>query len=273
MKPSADSRRRAGWLNRRYGQPPNAKDEIHIGEALENLGGIANATGALPEALQYPTCGLEIHRRLNYLVALPYDLANGADLLIRLNRHGEAQTLLDEIDAAVEKKQDAFLPRARRARALRAMSAAIQLRRDEVARYARDFPQAPDGKPDSSSQLAALLLQCGGVMPGARPRGPTAADRPLIGATTAPIPRELRYWDLWCRLGDGDFLAAQAGAEETLAAAGGTLFVRIRVAHRRHRRCRGARTQGRGPRRPIQGARAARARPVEERMEDRRRCV
>lgn len=198
------------------------KDDIQISEALENLGGQSNATGHLPQALDYRTRGLEIHRRQNYLAALPFDLVNRADLLIRLNRHAEGAALLDEIDAGVATKGDAFLPRQRRARVLRAVSAAIQQRQNDVVRYARDFPLPADGQPDPNSQLATVLLQYASALTGGRGNA-AAPGAPPAGLTTSVMGRELRYWDLAGRLAHNHMRGALAGAEETVASNGATV--------------------------------------------------
>jgi tetratricopeptide (TPR) repeat protein len=197
------------------------KDDVQAAEALENLAGQANATGALAAALEYRTRGSEIHRRQNDLATLPFDLNNRADLLIRLGRFDEAATLLDEVDAGIAKKLDAFLPRARRTSVLRAMSAAIRDRPEDVARYARDFPPGPDGKADGNSQLAGLLLRYSEARRAApAPAGP---ERPLAGSPGSATGRELRYWDLAGRLAREEWRATVMAAEETLSAAGASV--------------------------------------------------
>ena len=197
------------------------KDEVQAGYALESLAGAANALGALPEALEYRARGLEIHRRLDDVATLPFDLVNRADLLIRTGRHREAASLLEEMEAAIAKKLEAYLPRARRVRVLHALSAAIQHQPNEVERHARDFPPTDDGKTDSSSQLAALLLQCATVLRTNRFQQPLNASP--VGSAASATGRELRYWDLVVRLANTDARSALTAAEETLASDGATV--------------------------------------------------
>lgn len=190
-------------------------DESQIAESLENLAGSANAQGALSDALDYRARGLDIHRRQNDLSALGYDLVNRADLLIRAGEHAEAGRLLDEIDQGAASKSDAYLPRARRARVLRALSAAIQHQPDQVRRYARDFPADDKRIPDSNSRLAALLLHYADAIGNARGGG-SPSTAALAGDVVSPTGRELRYWDLAGRLARGAAADVLAGAEETL---------------------------------------------------------
>ncbi len=197
------------------------KDEARAAEALDNLAGQTNAMGALPDALQFRARALEIHTRLNDLATLPYDLVNRADLLIRVGRHAEGAQLLDEIDAGIAKKLDAYLLHGRRARLLRALSAAIQHRPETSSRLARGFPPTEDGKADWRSELAALLLQYSKAPPASR--SGRLPDAPLAGKVLLTTGRELRYWDLAARLMRNDVRGALTGADETLASNGATV--------------------------------------------------
>ena len=185
-------------------------DQRLVGEALENLAGQANALGALPEALDYRTRRLEIHRRLEDLSNVGFDLTNTADLLIRLGRHAEGLRLLDEIDSGVAKKIEAYQPRARRAQALRAISAAIQNEFAEMRRHTESLA-VHGGKPDSNTQLTAVLQRYAGEPKTA------ARSSELLGSATSSIGREVRYWDLLGKLTRGQLRAALAGAEETFS--------------------------------------------------------
>lgn len=198
------------------------KDDAQVGLALENLAGQANAMGALADALEYRARGLDIHRRQNDLATVPFDLTNRADLLIRVGRHSEAAQLLDEVDAGIANKLDAYVPRARRVRVLRALSAAIQLRHQDTARSARDLLPVTDGKPDSNSQLAALLVTYGDSQRGTT-RGSAEAGGALSGSVTSANGRELRYWDIAGRLAHNDARRALSAVEETLASNGATV--------------------------------------------------
>jgi tetratricopeptide (TPR) repeat protein/predicted Ser/Thr protein kinase len=195
-------------------------DDGQIGEALENLGGQANAVGDLPQAAEFRRRSVELQRKLNNQTVLPFDLVNRADLLIRIGRHEEASQLLDEVEAGIAKKVDAYVGRARRVRILRAMSAAIVQKPDEVVRHLEAFPPGPDGTPDSTSHFAATLVQYARTLRGGT-ASTTAADAPLRGSTTA-AGRGPRYWDLLSRLA-GDPRRALAGVDATLAAPGATV--------------------------------------------------
>jgi len=193
------------------GKAVEIKDEIQEATALESLAGVANAVGALPQALAYRSRETAIHRSLNDVSSLPFDLPNQADLLIRLGRGAAAAPLLDEMDAAIAKGAETYLPRARRVRVLRALDATIQGR--PAAPYAANFPLKVDGI-DWIAQLAALVLRYS-----EKSRIPTPPNNrnALTGPLGTTVDRELRYWDLAGRLTHGDAAGALAGAEETLA--------------------------------------------------------
>ena len=194
------------------------KDQIQEAFALEGLAGEANAVGSLPEALAFRIRGTAIHRALNDLSALPFDLVNQADLCIRLGRGAEAAPLLDEVDAAIARGVEAYLPRARRVRVLRALDAAIQGHSATVQTFAASFPPAPDGSRDSNALLADLLLRYASER-SRIPQPPNKTDS-FMGSTATTVLRELRYWDLAGRLARGDSAGALAGVQETLAADG-----------------------------------------------------
>ena len=194
------------------------KDEFQVGQALENLAGVANATGGLAEALGYRLRALEIHRRQNEHTLLGYDLVNTADLLIRVGRHDEAVRLLDEIDAGAARGSDAYIRHTRRATVLRAQSAAIQHRHAAARKYAAQVSSATAGEPDVTAQLARAFTDYAATLGGS-----TAASRIDDlpgGSVTSPGRREVRYWDLQRRLAAGQWREALQRAEETLAADG-----------------------------------------------------
>ena len=195
------------------------KDEGQAAEALENLAGVANATGDLPTAVAHRLRAVDIHRRQNEHSVLGYDLVNTADLLIRLGRHADAATLLDDLDAGVAQGLDAYQPRARRAAALRALSAAIQQRPVPARAFAAEA-RTEDDPPDSTSQFATSLTAYVGTIDNARPR--RAPAKAPAGAVTSASGREIRYWDLLARLESGDARGALAGVESTLSAEGAT---------------------------------------------------
>jgi hypothetical protein len=196
------------------GKAVEIKDPIQEGTALENLAGLANAVGSLPESLGFRVRETAIHRDLKDISSLPFDLVNQADVLIRLGRGSQAAELLDEVEAAIAKGVETYLPRARRVRALRALDAAIQGRAAAVQSFASDFPPSSDGTSDFNAQLAALVLR---YSEKSRIPPPPNNRSALSGSLGSTLGRELRYWDLAGRLAHGDIAGVLAGAEETLA--------------------------------------------------------
>ncbi|MBA2260458.1 MAG: protein kinase, partial [Acidobacteria bacterium] len=198
------------------------KDDSQIALALENLAGQANVMGILPEALEYRSRGLEIHRRQNDVATLAFDLTNTADLLIRVGRHADAARLLGEVEAGAAKGIDAYKQRGRRAALLRAVSATIQHRFNDARGVRELLPTKPGEQPDSNAQLAALVLQYGDAVSAAR-RPVSPAESPLAGSIASAFGKELRYWQLAGRLARSDARGALQGAEETMASQGATL--------------------------------------------------
>ena len=199
------------------GKAVEIKDRIQEGTALENLAGPANAVGSLPESLAYRVRETAIHRDLKDISSLPFDLVNQADVLIRLGRGTEGAQLLDEVDAAIARGIEAYLPRGRRVRALRALDAAIQGRPALVESFSQNFPPSRDGTADFNAQLAGLVLR---YSERSRIPQPPNNSTSLAGSLGSTLDRELRYWDLAGRLARGDAAGALAGAEETLAGDG-----------------------------------------------------
>lgn len=191
------------------------KDEGHVAAALENLAGQANTLGMLPEALRYRRQALDIHRRQNDQTMVGYDLMNTADLLIRLGRGGEASALLDELEAGIEKKLDAFVPRARRTATLRLLNAAVSRNVPQVRARAQILLETPGDKGDTGAQLARVLV--------GTDRRPEAINSDFpAGSLTSSLDRELLYWSLFTELNDNPGRAL-AGAEMILSRNDATL--------------------------------------------------
>jgi len=192
-------------------------DDVQVGIALSNLASVATALGQLPQALAYRERAEAIRRSQRDASALPYDLANRADLLIRLGRLDDAARVLDELDAGVKAGIDAYVGRARRAAFLRAMADAAALRPDSAIRRLKDVRPSADG--DSVSVLAPALLEYGR----ARLRLPSAAARPPAAAEPGVSPalaRERQYWRAAAAYERGRLAAALADAEHGLALLG-----------------------------------------------------
>ncbi len=95
------------------------KDESQIAIAANNLASVTATLGHYPEALRLRERAEAIHRRQGDQASLPYDLANRADLLIRLGRGDQAAAALDEIDKGIAAGLPAYKSRARRLTFLR----------------------------------------------------------------------------------------------------------------------------------------------------------
>ena len=77
------------------------KDDSQVALAANNLASVTAVLGHYPDALRLRERAEAIHRRQGDQASLPYDLANRADLLIRLGRGGQAAAALDEVDKGI----------------------------------------------------------------------------------------------------------------------------------------------------------------------------
>jgi tetratricopeptide (TPR) repeat protein/tRNA A-37 threonylcarbamoyl transferase component Bud32 len=194
-----------------YSAAESMHDDSQIEHALDSLAGTAAALGSLPEALRFQRRLKEIHETQQQNTLLAYDLANIAELLVRLGRLDEAKEPLDQIQAGIAARVDAFVRRERRATAVRALAASIQSRFEDAVRDSDAVLNASRGetRPNSSSSLAAVLR----ARARARLHLPAdEADRALAYDNTLPIATlaELRYWRGCARLEQrrpGDALA------------------------------------------------------------------
>jgi tetratricopeptide (TPR) repeat protein len=193
-------------------------DDVQVGIALSNLASVATALGQLPQALAHRERAEAIRRSQNDASALPYDLANRADLLIRLGRFNDAARVLDELDAGVKAGIDAYVGRARRATFLRAMASVKSRRWEDALRHLADVAPAPQA--DSVSVMAPVLLDYAR----ARARIPAGASRPPAAAAEADaapsLVRERQYWQAAAALARGRAAAALAEAERGLSLLG-----------------------------------------------------
>ena len=110
------------------------KDESQIARAANNLASVTATLGHYADALRLRERAEAIHKRQGDKASLPYDLANRADLLIRLGRGDQAAAALEEIDKGIADGLPAYQSRARRLAFLRLFAAATALRCDEVDR-------------------------------------------------------------------------------------------------------------------------------------------
>jgi hypothetical protein len=193
-------------------------DDVQVGIALSNLASVATALGQLPQALSHRERAEAIRRRQNDASALPYDLANRADLLIRLGRFDDASRALDELDAGIRSGIEAYVGRSRRASYLRGLAAVMVLRPQDAIRHLRSVP--PSGSGDEASIMAPVLLTYAQARLAPRTgRGGSAAAS--AGATTDPeTSRERQYWLAAAALERGSAAAALAEAARGLALLG-----------------------------------------------------
>ena len=191
---------------------------MQVGIALSNLASVATALGRFPQALAHRERAEAIRRRQNDASALPYDLANRADLLIRLGRFDDAAGVLDELDAGIKSGIDAYVGRARRAAFLRALAAVIALRPQDAIRHLRSVP--PSG---AVTKRPSWLRCCSAYAQArlARRTGSGDRRRPQPSATVEPaLARERQYWLAATAIEQGKAAMALAEAERGLALLG-----------------------------------------------------
>ena len=167
----------------------SVKDEAQQALAASNLASVTTALGQYPDALHLRDQVVEIHRRQGDKATLPYDLANRADLLIRLGRGKEADAALSELDAGIAAGLAAYVGRARRLAFLRALSAAIALNCGETLRFVRQVSTF-----GQSTESAAVLAP--GVEAFCKAQ---RAEHSSKAGTAAPeteptLAREMQYW-------------------------------------------------------------------------------
>ena len=189
-------------------------DDVQIGIAVSSLAIVATGLGQLPQALSYRERVEAIHRRQNDSSALPYDLANRAELLIRLGRPDDGARVLDELDAGIKAGTDAYVGRARRAMYLRALAAVTALRAQDAARTLETLK--PFKGNDSVSVFAPALLDYA-LARQKRPAGssPGAPD-PDEASISPAFARERQYWRAATALERGNAAAARSEAERGL---------------------------------------------------------
>jgi hypothetical protein len=190
------------------------RDDVQIAIALSSLAIVSTALGELPQALAYRERVEAMHRRQNEVSGLPYDLANRAELLIRLGRFEEGSRALDELDAGIKAGAEAYVGRARRAAYLRGLAAVTGLRAQDAAQ--RLGALQPFKGDDTVSLLAPVMLDYALARQkrpsGTGPRAPTSN-----AASIAPVSaRERQFWLAATALERGQASVALARAERGL---------------------------------------------------------
>jgi tetratricopeptide (TPR) repeat protein/tRNA A-37 threonylcarbamoyl transferase component Bud32 len=187
-------------------------DEPHLALAFESLATQATVYGKLPAALEYRRQVEDIHRRQSDQSSLAFDLINRAELLIRLGRGGDAEGLLNELEAGAARGIEAYVRRGRRVLLLRALNATINGQLGAAERYARAVTSGGSAI-DSAARLATALLAYADKGHGAKVVEPPSTE--VIGSLTAR--REVRFWQLAARLEADEASAALAGSRDALS--------------------------------------------------------
>lgn len=164
------------------------KNEAQIARGSSDLAAVETSLGDYPGALRLREGVEAIHRRQADDSALPYDLANRADLLIRLGRPGEAEAALVELDAGIAARIESYVGRARRSRYLRAFAAATNLRCDDAMRIVTQL-QSEKLTTDSTGALTPAL----GAFCAAR-LGRSASPVQAAVDLDPSVARERMYW-------------------------------------------------------------------------------
>jgi tetratricopeptide (TPR) repeat protein len=181
-------------------------DEDQWASAASSLASILSSLGRYPEALRLRDRAAAIHLRQGDNAALPYDLGNRADLLIRLNRPAEAGLLLDQIDRGIQAGRESFGGRRRRLLFLRAFAAVTALRCADAMPKLQEL-QAEGKADDTAASLGpALQAFC----------NPRLAGVPKRDETDPPLARERQYWFAAAALRRRDPESALAEAERGL---------------------------------------------------------
>jgi tetratricopeptide (TPR) repeat protein/tRNA A-37 threonylcarbamoyl transferase component Bud32 len=193
-----------------------AQNDALVATAATTNALVMTALGDYPAALRLRERAEAIHRRLGD-GSLPFDLANRADLLIRLGRPDEAHKLFAEIDAGIAAGVDSYVGRRRRVTFLRAFEAATALRCQEA------FPLLDTVQRgtvvDLSGRLAPSIRAYCEARVGAG-RTNSFPSAPMAGADPSTL-RERQYWIAVAALLRKDARTAAAEAANGLKMLGG----------------------------------------------------
>jgi tetratricopeptide (TPR) repeat protein len=198
------------------------KDETSIALASTNLASVVTALGKYPEALTLRLQAEAIHRRQDDNASLPFDLANRADLLIRLGRPDEAESAMAEIDVGVAKGLEAYTARASRVVFLRGFAAATELRCDEARRHFRTVTWNPEAGDTMNVLAPAIDAFC------AARRGVRISGRVDPGRAAPSVVLESAYWGALAALEAGRGQAALDAVVKGLTGLGERRFDELR---------------------------------------------
>ena len=191
-------------------------DELQAAIAASSLASVTTALGDLPEALRLRERADAIRRRQGDKAALPYDLTNRADLLIRLGRGAEAKALLAEVDAGIAAGIGSYVGRKRRATLLQAFAAVTELRCADALPLLEQL-EAGGPKTDSAAVIGPGLRHFCEARAGRRSAG--TIQEPA-GTPDQIAASEQHYWIAAAALQRGGAAAAAAGADRGIALLG-----------------------------------------------------
>ena len=192
------------------------EDQGQIALAAGNLAGVTAALGNYPAALRLRLRAEEIHKRQGDNDALPYDLANRADLLIRLGRADDADVPLQELEAGISAKIDSFVTRQTRALFFRAFASATQQRCADARPFLRRLDGFGPERTVPGILGPAVARYCDAL--DGRPTGTVQR----IDGIDPPLLRERVYWLAASYLNEGDWESALKEAESGLELLGTT---------------------------------------------------
>jgi tetratricopeptide (TPR) repeat protein len=190
-------------------------DEREVATTLGDLADQAAFVGAVPEALALQSRQEAVHLSTQDTSAVPFDLTNRAEFLIRLGRMEEAASALDETDAHIKSGDKAYTGRRLKVIQLRSLMAAETGQFMTAAALARDVFAANPPETSTNRYWAAALLAYADARL-TQPRGPDVAV-PRSGLGTRAFQREFRYWRTLSLLYLGDASIALQESKSALA--------------------------------------------------------
>lgn len=163
-----------------------------IGESLENTSGVLKLTGRLPEALVDLTRAEGIHRDRQLHGSLRYDLANRAELLMRLNHSDKARDLLDELAGLIE-TNDVYKPQSSRLARLRLLLPVMSGQLAVAGTRADALADDHNLKPGYTAVVARVIREYVRAQTG-QSREPIGVIQSWAESGSFPSFEEIPYW-------------------------------------------------------------------------------
>jgi tetratricopeptide (TPR) repeat protein len=151
-------------------------DDGRAAIAASDLARVTALLGQYHDALALRERAEATYRRLGTKLALPYALGNHAELLIRLWPAGDANRVLAELEAGIERGIEAYVGRTRRAAFLRGFSAATALRCEEALRDLSKVSQQPGANEQTSVVAPGVTASVRQEWDGRHPVPPVPSD-------------------------------------------------------------------------------------------------